>query len=313
MADITIITPVLNQVSYIETCILSVLAQDCDVQYIIVDGGSTDGTIDIIRKYEGSIAFWKSEPDSGQSNAINKGLQLANGTFFNWLNADDRLTPNALKTVLNCIDSETHVVVGQCEHIDDAGNSIAVGSAKIWDSLEATLGNYSMGQPSLFYRTSIVKELGNLNENLHYCMDMDLWFRYLSKFGQQSIVQTDSILSQFLIHSNSKSVEHAEAMKNEKYGIYRALLSQFDLPLVLKEFLSQFPIPELNPKSYYKNLNQNDLIANFCWHLMIASYEKGDFKQCSVYCDIVQKGNRLSAAENLKWKARLASVKLLGR
>jgi glycosyltransferase involved in cell wall biosynthesis len=313
MADFSIITPVLNQVSHIETCILSVLEQDCDVQYIIMDGGSTDGTVDIIRKYENRISYWKSEPDTGQSDAINKGLDLAHGTFFNWLNADDRLTTNALKAILDVAEEETQVVIGKCEHIDEKGSSVAVGSARIWDSVEATLGNYSMGQPSLFYKTSVVKELGGLNKSLHYCMDMDLWFRFLTKFGQDNIAQTESVLSQFLVHSDSKSVDFKNEMSNEKYGIYKVLLSQFEQPEVLQEFLSEFSLPDVNSKSYQSNLNRDVLLANFCWHLMIEAYQKGEIERCKAFYDIVKNGNRLSASETLKWNARFASAKLLGR
>jgi glycosyltransferase involved in cell wall biosynthesis len=313
MTDFSIITPVLNQVSHIETCILSVLEQDCNVQYIIIDGGSTDGTIDIIRKYEKRISYWKSEPDSGQSEAINKGLNLANGTFFNWLNADDRLTPNAIKAILDIAEEETQVVIGKCEHIDEKGSSIAVGSSRIWDSVEATLGNYGMGQPSHFYKTSVVKELGGLNTSLHYCMDMDIWFRFLVKFGQEKISQTASVLSQFLVHPNSKSVDFKNEMRREKYGIYKALLSQIQQPDVLQEFLFAFSIPDVNSKSYHGNLNRDILLANFCWHLMIETYEKGEIEKCKAFYDIVKNGNRLSASETLKWNARFASAKLLGR
>jgi glycosyltransferase involved in cell wall biosynthesis len=313
MADFSIITPVLNQVSDIETCILSVLEQDCNVQHIIMDGGSTDGTIDIIRRYENRISYWKSEPDKGQSDAINKGLKLANGTFFNWLNADDRLTPNALKTVLNTATEETQIVIGKCEHIDEHGNQIAIGRGRIWHSLEATLGNYSMGQPSFFYKTSVVKQLGGLNNSLHYCMDMDLWFRFLVKFGQEKISQTESVLSQFLVHSDSKSVNFKNEMSSEKYGIYKTLFSQFQQPDVLQEFLSEFSISDVNSKSYQGDLDKNVLLANFCWHLMIACYENGEIEKCRAYYDIVKNGNRLSASETLKWNARFASAKLLGR
>lgn len=312
MTDFTIITPVLNQVSHIETCILSVLEQDCQVQFIIMDGGSTDGTVDIIRKYEKHVSIWKSEPDEGQSDAINKGLQFADGSFFNWLNADDRLMPNALDTVKACATTGTDIVVGKCEHVTETGESVVIGSAQIWDSLEATLGNYSMGQPSVFYRTSVVKELGQLNSRLHYCMDMDLWFRYLIRFGQENIRQTDAILSRFLIHSSSKSVDLQQEMRHEKYGIYKALLSQFAQPKVLQEFFDGFSMPDIDPRSYHGNLQKDELLANFCWHLLADSYQHGDLRQCKAYFEIVSKGTRLSETERLKWKARLATKRLLG-
>ncbi|MCF8463910.1 MAG: glycosyltransferase [Flavobacteriales bacterium] len=313
MADFSIITPVLNQVSHIERCILSVIEQDCDVQYIIVDGGSTDGTIDIIRKYENRISYWKSEPDSGQSDAINKGLSIATGRFFNWLNADDRLNPNALKTVLKVASEETQVVIGKCEHIDAQGNQIAIGSAQIWDSVEATLGNYSMGQPSVFYRTSVVKEFKGLNPNLHYCMDMDLWFRFLTYYNQDEVAITNQVLSKFLVHQDSKSVGFKEEMNAEKYGIYRALFSQFKLPERLTLFIANFPMPKVDPKEYMAILNQDILVANFCWHLLLDAYEKQEIELAQSLLELVMKGNRLSKTEKLKWKARLASAKLLGR
>ncbi len=311
MPNFTIVTPVLNQVEYIEKCILSVLEQDCDVQHIIIDGGSTDGTTDIIRKYETRISYWKTEPDNGQSHAINKGLKLSTGKVFNWLNADDRLNPNALKKVLKTVNSNTAVVIGKCEHVDESNAQIAVNGARLWGSVEATLGNYSMGQPSVFYRTDIVKQLGGLNEHLHLCMDMDLWFRYLIAFGQNNVVQIKDVLSQFLVHPTSKSVDLENEMMIEKYGVYRAMISQFELPSILKDFFANYPNPEIDSKSYISNLNQTELLANFCWHLLLISYKKNELDKCSGYFEIVKRGNRLSKVGRLKWKARLLSKQLL--
>lgn len=311
MPDFTIITPVLNQVQHIEKCILSVLEQDCDVQHIIMDGGSTDGTVDIIRKYENRISYWKSEPDNGQSHAINKGLKLAKGMFFNWLNADDQLTPNALKTILKTVSSDTLVVIGNCEHIDENGSRIAVGRARVWDSVEATLGNYSMGQPSVFYRTEIARNLGGLNAHLHYCMDMDLWFRFLINYGQQNILETDEILSQFLVHSSSKSVADEHEMRTEKYGVYRVLFNQYHIPNVLEEFLVNYPTPKIEPGNYAADLNQEVLLANFCWHLLLKAYEEGDTEKGGDLLEIVSCGNRLTATEKLTWRLRLAAKQLL--
>jgi glycosyltransferase involved in cell wall biosynthesis len=313
MPDFTIVTPVLNQVQHIEKCILSVLEQDCDVQYIIIDGGSTDGTVDIIRKYESRISFWVSEPDSGQSHAINKGLKLAKGTFFNWLNADDQLTPNALKSVLEIASEETQVIIGKCEHIDENGNQVAVGGAKIWDSLEATLGNYSMGQPSVFHKTSLVKELNGMNENLHFCMDMDLWFRFLITNGQENISEIDETLSLFLVHSGSKSVESANDMRDEKYGVFRLLFKKFEIPSVLEIFFSNYPTPNIDEESYVGNLNQEVLLANFCWHLLIEAYDKVEMEKCEALYKIVMRGNRFTEGEKLIWRTRLFSKQLLGK
>lgn len=309
MPDFSVITPVLNQASTIEKCIESVASQKLDVQHIIIDGGSSDGTVDIIRKHEEKLAFWVSEPDLGQSHAINKGLKRATGTWFNWLNADDQLTEHALQTVLQTAKSDTQVVVGKCKHVNTDGETVAEGSARIWDSLEATLGNYSMGQPSVFYRTETVKQLGGLNENLHLCLDMDLWFRFLLKFGQERIQTTDAILSEFLVHEGGKSSSQLEKMRAEKYGIYHALLSDFELPEVIQLFISKFPIPESVCYKPTCKLVGKELLSNFAWHLMIGSYEQNALVICQHFFDVVKNGSRLSERQQLEWVARIASAK----
>lgn len=311
MPEFSIITPVLNQVSTIEKCIDSVAIQDVDVEHIIIDGGSTDGTVDIIREHEDKLAFWVSEPDCGQSHAINKGLKRASGTWFNWLNADDQLAENALGTVQKTAKSDTQVVVGKCRHVNLKGETVAEGSARIWYSLEATLGNYSMGQPSVFYRTEIVKQLGGLNENLHLCLDMDLWFRFLLSFGQNQIEITEAVLSEFLVHDKAKSSSLSNEMEAEKYGIYHALLSNFGLPEVLSDFLFNYPTPDSVNYKLPTGLDREELLANFSWHLMIEAYQKREIEKCRAYFEVVKNSSRLSKTELLKWQARLASAKIL--
>lgn len=311
MADISIITPVLNQVEHIEKCILSVAEQDVDVEHIIIDGGSTDGTVEIIKKHENKLSFWISGKDEGQSHAINKGLKYANGLLFNWLNADDRLTIGSLATINSLDLKDSDVIIGKCEHIDSGSNKLSIGHTGIWESLEATIGNYSMGQPSLFYRTQIVKDLGGLNTDLHYCMDMDLWFRYLLKFGQERITTTDQILSRFLVHSHSKSVKAGKEMEDEKYGLYHALFSMIELPDVVTDFYRAYPIPTGINYDARQHLNYKEILANFCWHLMQKAYEENNVSLCKEYFEIVKTGAVLSKTEKLKWKARIKATELL--
>ena len=310
MPNFSIITPVLNQATTIEACIESVATQQVDVEHIIIDGGSTDGTLEIIRKHESKLTYWIREKDNGQSHAINKGLQRANGTWFNWLNADDQLTKNALQTVLRVASSKSQVVVGKCQHINQDNEVIDEGSAKIWDSLEATLGNYSMGQPSVFYRTDIVRDLAGLNKDLHLCLDMDLWFRFLLKYGQENIITTNEVLSRFLVHQASKSSARAAEMTREKYGVYKALLLNFELPVIVKEFLSDY---HLNVNLQYaipNGFDQKTFLGHFCWHLLVAAYNEKDYNKCNSLYYLVKNSSRLSNSERLIWEARLASAKV---
>lgn len=310
MPDFSIITPVLNQVNTIEATILSVADQKSDVEHIIIDGGSTDGTIDLIKKHEEKLAYWISEQDSGQPEAINKGLEKATGVWFNWLNADDRLLPDSLQSVLNSADETTHVVVGKCQHINESGKLIETGSAQIWETTEATLGNYSMGQPSVFYRTDLVQELGGLNNNLHLCMDMDLWFRFLCQHGTENISITDKVISQFLVHSTAKSSSQSDEMRAEKYGIYKSLLSEETGNEVIDEFLSQFEIPT-GIHFETQHLNSIEILSNFAWHLLVDAYEQKKYADAKSLLQTVCLGSRLSANEQLQWKARLATAKLI--
>lgn len=312
MPDFSIITPVLNQVSTIEATIESVAIQNVDVEHIIIDGGSTDGTVDIIKKHQHKLAYWVSEPDTGQPEAINKGLVIAKGKFFNWLNADDLLAPNALSVVKSYFNRETDVIVGKCQHVNEDGNVLTIGSAKVWPTVEATLGNYSMGQPSVFYRTVSVRALGGINENLHLCMDMDLWFRYILKNGIDRITSVDEILSRFLVHGSAKSEVQAKQMRAEKYGIYKALITEKSGNEVVDEFLNQFDIPKgVNYQT--SHLSKEILLANFAWHLLVEAYQIGEVDKASSLFEVVNKGSRLTTKAQLEWQARLASAKLLGK
>jgi len=183
---ISIVTPSYNQGSYLEETILSVLEQGYPaLEFFIFDGGSTDGSLDIIQKHQDRLTFWESKPDRGQSHAINKGFRMASGEIVAWLNSDDLLAPGALKVVAQAWQQNPGVglITGQTEIIDQAGKptgNIFGSEPNVINSLLSSENPVS--QPSTFFSTSALKEVGFLDETLHMSMDWDLWLRIGARF-----------------------------------------------------------------------------------------------------------------------------------
>ena len=183
---ISIVTPSYNQGSYLEETILSVLEQGYPaLEFFIFDGGSTDGSLDIIQKHQDQLTFWESKPDRGQSHAINKGFRMASGEIVAWLNSDDLLAPGALKVVAQAWQQNPGVglITGQTEIIDQAGKptgNIFGSEPNVINSLLSSENPIS--QPSTFFSTSALKEVGFLDETLHMSMDWDLWLRIGARF-----------------------------------------------------------------------------------------------------------------------------------
>ena len=179
---VSIITPSYNQAAFLEQTIRSVLAQDYPhIEYIIVDGGSTDGSLDIIRRYETESVRWVSEADAGQADAINKGFRLAGGDIVAWLNSDDLYYPGAVSAAVHQFEQQPSLglLYGDCAFIDRAGNFLRYFS-EIEPYNEFRLRNCSdsIMQPATFFRRDALFEIGLLDEHLHFCMDWDLWCRF---------------------------------------------------------------------------------------------------------------------------------------
>lgn len=312
MAKFTIVTPVLNGADFIEGCILSVAAQNVSVQHIVMDGGSTDGTQEILQRHGHLLAHWESTPDLGQSDAINKGLAMADGKYFNWLNADDTLCPDALQTVSALMAPDTDVVVGGCAHISPSGETLTVGGTLVHPTLEQTLGRYSMGQPSHFYRTATVKKLGGLNPALHFAMDMELWFRYLLRHGQHRVVSTDLILSHFLVHPAAKSVAHDQQMFSEKWAIYRSLLSSAEKPAPIERWFDDHASGLSVTLAQEHELNHTALLGHFALPLMPDAYMNRDAELLRALLRSVAVAGILSPAERILWELRLLKSHLAG-
>jgi glycosyltransferase involved in cell wall biosynthesis len=204
---ITIVTPSFNQGQFIEETISSVLNQTYkNIQYIIVDGGSTDKTMEVVRKYQNLIEIVLHEEDRGQTDAINKGFRLAKGELVGWINSDDFLYPDCIERIVELYNEKNDGAIYYCTYVDrvDKKSNILSTNKEIISDKDYLLNiNYEVNQPASFYKTRIVKKIGYLEESIHYCMDLDLWLR-LMDYGN-IYAYSEKSLSAFRIWEDTKT------------------------------------------------------------------------------------------------------------
>ena len=184
---VSIVTPSYNQGQSIEETIRSVLLQGYpNLEYIIVDGGSTDGSVEMIRQYEPWLANWVSEPDEGQSDAINKGFRRATGEVQAWLNSDDIYLPGAVRAAVEFLADYPRVALvhGGAIYLSDSG-MISRGRGRVFDPSRPC--ETIIPQPAAFFRKSAFEAVGGLDLSLHYRMDLDLWIRIARRFEMRAI------------------------------------------------------------------------------------------------------------------------------
>lgn len=177
---ITVVTPSFNQAQFLGQTIASVLGQDYpDLEYFIVDGGSTDGSREIIEQHQSALAWWVSEPDRGQAHAINKGLARATGAVHCWLNSDDCFAPGALRHVAERFRAGTRALVGDALRIDVPGGATQHhrGRCGGYEEMLRYWLPYEMHQPAVFWSGELTARVGPLNEDLHLAMDYEYWLR----------------------------------------------------------------------------------------------------------------------------------------
>jgi glycosyltransferase involved in cell wall biosynthesis len=218
MTLVSIITPSYNQAPFLEQTMQSVLEQDYPhIEYIVVDGGSTDNSAEIIKTYADRLAYWISERDSGQSEAINKGFARANGEIVAWLNSDDYYMRNTISVVVRCFEQNPDAVMlyGDMLAVDEEGQTINVLKYKQL-SLEDLLCFQIIGQPSVFFRRSALNKTGLLDPSFHFMLDHHLWIR-LAEQGR--ILHIPQVWSAARYHPQAKNRARAAEFGREAFRV----------------------------------------------------------------------------------------------
>jgi glycosyltransferase involved in cell wall biosynthesis len=236
----TIVTPSYNQGKYIEETIRSILLQGYpELEYIIIDGGSKDESVEIIKKYDKWLSFWISEKDSGQSNAINKGFKKATGDIINWVNSDDTLNKGVLFLLNHLFTKDIGIVIGRATIYGDTVKEYET----VYDPtevIERAIVGYAFAQPSCFIRRNALEAVGLLDESLHFTMDWDLYGKIVASHNHLLI---KNIISRQLVHPEGKMVKNGYDFAQEA-------------PRVFCKFINSSPygakyIPLLKQIGYY--------------------------------------------------------------
>jgi glycosyltransferase involved in cell wall biosynthesis len=240
---VSIVTPSFNHATFIEKTILSVLDQDYPkIEYIVMDGGSTDGTLDILKKYSSRLS-WVSEPDKGQSDAINKGFRRVGGEILTWLNCDDVYLPGAVRVAVQFLVEHPDVamVYGGADHVDDAGELLRRGRSVNFDLNRPC--ETIISQPAAFFRRAAFEEVGQLDASLHYRMDMDLWVRLALRYKICKIP--------FLFVNIRTSLDTKTSSLSEQYWSELSLIGKrYGLAAITPDYI----LKERALKHYYRGL-----------------------------------------------------------
>ena len=281
---ISIVTPSFNQGKYLEETILSVINQEYpNLEYIIIDGGSTDNSLEIIAKYEKYLTFWVSEPDNGQSNAINKGLAKSTGEVFNWLCSDDTLTEGSLYRIGKAFKEHPEIKCysgGLRQFQED--RTLGIYPPLLQGSFENTVRMRIVKQPSVFFGMDAIKKMGILNEALHYVMDIDWLLKFLFIFGQEKIhEENDFIVANYRLHENSKTGSTSNRFTQEYFSLLYSIaikknMSNYTRLIEMKQIEKNIDFPV----GIIDKVNDKIIEHLLFWHCLRISgmiYNKTDF------------------------------------
>ena len=243
---VTIITPSLNQARFLESTIQSVLSQDYPrIEYMIVDGGSNDGSVDVIKKHESKLAWWVSEKDKGQTDAINKGFAHAKGEILAWINSDDTYEPGAVSAAVKYLQDhpEVGMVYGDCNFINESGRVIGkFGSAQTNYRL-LRQGYAHIPQQTMFLRADLWKQVGPLDPSFYFAMDYDLWTRIAARTEIKYVPQT---WANFRLHTSGKTIAADDRCWPEMIRIHYRDGGGFFSIIVAKYYIRKLIAPVWN-------------------------------------------------------------------
>lgn len=218
---VSIVTPSYNQARFLEETIRSVLEQGyARIEYIIVDGGSTDGSLEIIQRYADRLTWWVSEPDQGQTSAINKGFARAKGDILAWINSDDTYIPLAVSEAVSYLRShpEAGMVYGDAHLIDEDGQVIGQFPARQTDYRRLRRGYVHIPQQASFFRARLWRQVGPLDPTFYFAMDYDLWVR-LARIAP--LHYHPRSWAKFRLHQTGKSVISDDRCWPEMLRVHR--------------------------------------------------------------------------------------------
>ena len=233
---VSIVTPSFNQGSFLEETIRSVLLQGYpDLEYIVIDGGSADQSVEIIQKYEKWLAYWVSEKDSGQAHAINKGFSHATGEICAYLNSDDTFCRNAISTAVSFLDKhpESSLAYGDCQIIDESSAVHDLWLAPEFELTELLFRCY-VAQPASFWRKSKMAGVGDFNAEMHYAFDYEMWLRMAA--AGQTFSHVRHLLAQHRKTEGTKTVSRPEAFTVEVVTALETFFKSLAVPTTLKSF-----------------------------------------------------------------------------
>lgn len=230
---VSIVTPSYNQAPFLRSTIESVLAQDYPhVEYIIMDGGSTDGSVEVIRAYADHLAHWQSAPDGGQANAINAGWQRARGEIVAYLNSDDTLQPQAVRLSVQALQENPNAGLsyGSCAWVNEQGQHLGLMEARPFTVQELLLHN-RLAQPSVFVRRAALDHVGMLDSLMHHMLDYDLWLRLALHYP---VVRVPELISNFRLHDDSKTASQYKLFLKDNLRLLDKAFANPALPPELK-------------------------------------------------------------------------------